>query len=264
MSGPGGLLPTLLGVLALLLVSAGVLRVAGVRLGAGPALAVARGAAQLAAVGAVLGGVLDHAPLAAAAVLAVMLATAVWTAGHRIAGIAGVRAASRAVACACAAGATVVLLVVFLVGMLPFEARYVIALGGIVLGGSMTAATLAGRHLLAGLRSRADEVEAWLSLGATPRRAVVDIARGAVRESLVPVLDQTRTTGLVTLPGAFVGALLAGASPLEAARFQLVVLTSLIAAGSVVTVVVTTMLGAPRTHPRPEPAQAPAARRRTA
>ena len=109
----------------------------------------------------------------------------------------------------------------------------------------MTSATLAGRHLLAGLRARRTEVEGWLALGATPRQAVLDIARTAAGEALVPALDQTRTTGLVTLPGAFIGALLGGASPAEAARFQVVVLASLLCAQSVVAVLVVHLLGAP-------------------
>ena len=58
----------------------------------------------------------------------------------------------------------------------------------------------------------------------------------------MPALDQTRTTGLVTLPGAFVGALFGGASPLAAARFQLVVLVGLLAAESVATVVLLRLL----------------------
>lgn len=55
---------------------------------------------------------------------------------------------------------------------MPFSARYVGAAGGIVIGGTMTGATLAGPNLLAGLRARRDEVEARLALGATPRQAV--------------------------------------------------------------------------------------------
>lgn len=246
-------LARLLLVVAALLVAALVtLRVAGVRTGAAPLVAVLRGGLQLAAVGLVLNGVLDHAPAASAAVLAVMLATAVWTASRRLADIQGRRAAVGAVALACSAGAVTVLAVVFLSGVLPVEARYVVALGGIVLGGTMTSATLAGRHLLAGLRARRDEVEGWLALGAPPERAVRDVARSAAAESLVPVLDQTRTTGLVTLPGAFVGALLGGASPLEAAQFQIIVLVGLITAGSIVAVVVTARLGAPRQLPADE------------
>lgn len=241
----------LVGVVVLLAVAMTVLRLAGVRTGAAPALAVLRGGVQLAAIGLVLRGVLDSAPGLSALVLAVMLSTAVWTAGRRLRELQGARRAFLAVALACSAGAVTVLAVVFALGVLPFTARYVVALGGIVLGGTMTSATLAGRHLVSGLRAHRDEVEAWLSLGATPRRAVVDIARRAVRESLVPALDQTRTTGLVTLPGAFIGALLGGASPVQAARFQLIVLAGLIAAGSIVAVLVTTVLGAPKQLPVP-------------
>jgi len=69
----------------------------------------------------------------------------------------------------------------------------------------------------------------------------------------VPVLDQTRATGLVTLPGAFIGALLAGASPVQAARFQVVVLASLVCAQAVVAVVLVHLLGAPRHIPVPPP-----------
>jgi putative ABC transport system permease protein len=78
------------------------------------------------------------------------------------------------------------------------------------------------------------------------RHAVQDIARTAAGEALVPALDQTRTTGLVTLPGAFIGALLGGADPVQAARFQLVVLAALICAQSTVAVLLAHLLGAPR------------------
>jgi putative ABC transport system permease protein len=113
----------------------------------------------------------------------------------------------------------------------------------------MTAATLTGRRLLSGLRSRRDEVEGWLALGATSRQAVLPIAREAAAEALVPAIDQTRTVGLVTLPGAFVGALLGGASAVAAARFQIVVLIGLLCAESITAVVLARLLGAPRTLP---------------
>jgi putative ABC transport system permease protein len=118
----------------------------------------------------------------------------------------------------------------------------------------MTAATLTGRRLLDGLRRRRDEVEGWLALGATPRQAVLPIARAAVSEALVPAIDQTRTVGLVTLPGAFVGALFGGASAVDAARFQIVVLVGLLCAESITAVVIARLLGAPRVLPDPEKA----------
>jgi putative ABC transport system permease protein len=131
--------------------------------------------------------------------------------------------------------------------------RTLVAVSGIVVGGTMTAATLTGRRLTEGLRRRRDEVEGWLALGATPRRAVQAIARDAAAEALVPALDQTRTVGLVTLPGAFVGALLGGASATGAARFQIVVLVGLLCAESITAVSLAWLLGAPTVLPEPEP-----------
>ena len=132
-----------------------------------------------------------------------------------------------------ALGVTVVLFVVFALGALEHSSRYVLAFGGIVIGGSMGASTLAGRRTQQSLVARWDEVEGWLALGAPPKIATIDIARQAIREALVPSLDQTKTTGLVTLPGAFVGAIFGGVSPLEAGRFQIVVLAGLMTAGAI-------------------------------
>jgi putative ABC transport system permease protein len=233
------------GVVVLVALAMLILRIGEVDLGYAPLLAVLRGAVQLAAVGLALRGVLTQ-PWTVALALLVMLGTATWTASGRL------RALPRtlpAVITACAAGAGLALVVVFGLGVLPFQARYLVALGGIVIGNTMTGATLTGRHLIAGIRARRDEVEAWLSIGATTRQAVRDVARKAAAEALVPALDQTRTTGLVTLPGAFIGALLAGASPIQAARFQLVVLAAIVASQAAVAVLLAYLLGAPAQLP---------------
>ena len=78
------------------------------------------------------------------------------------------------------------------------------------------------------------------------------IARDAAAEALVPALDQTRTVGLVTLPGAFIGALLGGASAATAARFQVVVLVGLLCAESITAVLLAWLLGAPQVLPELE------------
>jgi putative ABC transport system permease protein len=229
------------GVVVLVALAMVILRIGEVDLGFAPVLAVFRGAVQLAAVGLALRGVLTE-PWTVAFAMLVMLGTATWTASGRLRALPG---ALPAVVIACTAGAGMALAVVFGLRVLPFQARYLVALGGIVIGNTMTGATLTGRHLIAGIRARRDEVEAWLSIGATMRQAVRDVARKAAAESLVPALDQTRTTGLVTLPGAFIGALLAGASPIQAARFQLVVLAAIVASQAAVAVLVSYLLGAP-------------------
>jgi putative ABC transport system permease protein len=234
---------TMLALLLLLGVAAAVPLVDGVRQGRAVAWSAFRGAAQLLTVGLVLGAVF-RAPLAVLPVLAVMVAAATATVTPRLAGLPTRRRWSRpvAVVAAVATGAAVTAGVVFATGALRPEARNLVALGGITVGGAMTASTLAGRRFLAELRGRRAEVEGKLALGATMRQATADLVGVAVAEALVPALDQTRTTGLVTLPGAFVGALFGGASPLAAARFQLVVLVGLLAAESVAAVVLLRLL----------------------
>jgi putative ABC transport system permease protein len=216
-------------------------------------VATARALVQLTFVALALRGVFA-APGLVVLVLAVMFSVATWTAMRRMRGIQG---AGRAVVLACGAGAAVSIGLICGLPILDRSVRTLVAVSGIVIGGTMTAATLTGRRLLDGLRRRREEVEAWLALGATPRQAVVAIARDAASEALVPALDQTRTVGLVTLPGAFVGALLGGASPVDAARFQIVVLVGLLCAQSITAVALAWLLGAPKTLPAVETAPAP-------
>jgi putative ABC transport system permease protein len=78
------------------------------------------------------------------------------------------------------------------------------------------------------LTAQRGSYEAALSLGMTRRDGVVLVAREPAALALIPGLDQTRTVGLVTLPGAFVGVLLAGGSPLQAGAVQILVLISLL------------------------------------
>jgi putative ABC transport system permease protein len=146
-------------------------------------------------------------------------------------------------------GVVVSFSVVFLTGALELSARYALAIGGIVIGNSMSIATLAGRRFTEAVDDHWEEVEGWLSLGATPRQSTLEQARLAVYSALIPSVDQTKTTGLVTLPGAFVGAIFGGVSPLEAGRFQVVVLAAIMAAGSITAVIVSAWLAPVRVRP---------------
>lgn len=234
---------TLAAVAVLVTVAVTVLSVAGVPHRWGTAVAVARGTLQLALLSVVLTGVITD-PVWVGVALAVMFTVAAVTATVRL-GWSLPR--FLVVSGAMGAGVTTVLAVVFLTGAVEFSPRYVLAVGGIVVGGAMSTATLAGRRLAQATDERWPEVEGWLALGATPRQATVDIARYAVREALVPSTDQTKTTGLVTLPGAFVGAVFGGVSPLDAGRFQIVVLAGIMAAGAVTATVIAASL-APTLH----------------
>ncbi|MGV9638059.1 ABC transporter permease [Nocardia rhamnosiphila] len=161
-------------------------------------------------------------------VLLVMFVAAVFTAAGRAR--AGRSGAWLSVAVGLGFGA--VLPAMITSGVVPLDGVAVVPIGGIILGGTMTATSLAARRSLDGLRDRMGEVEAALSLGFTPRDARLEIIRSTASDALLPGVDQARTAGLVTLPGAFVGVLVASGSPVQAAAVQVVVLLGLLLAQS--------------------------------
>ncbi|HEY8699345.1 MAG TPA: ABC transporter permease [Arthrobacter sp.] len=239
--------PTLLSVGLLMALTLAVLRGFRARHIAAPALAILRGAAQLALISLVLSGVITN-PVFVALALLTMFAVAAVTATRRLvwnwknfALVGG----------SMATGIAVTLAIVFATGAIPFTPRYALAIGGIIIGNAMTITTLAGRRFTESVIERWDEVEGWLALGATPRQSTRELARGAVYSALIPSTDQTKTTGLVTLPGAFVGAIFGGVSPLEAGRFQILVLASIMAAGSITAVMIIAILAPIRVRPAP-------------
>ena len=189
-----------------------------------PAAAI-RGAAQLAAVSLILAAALAHL-WSSILVLAVMFAAAVGTSARRAK--AGRSAAWLALSLAAGVGIVVPLMLVSRV--VPLEGVAIVPVGGIVLGGAMTATSLAARRALDAVEQRWGEVEAGLSLGLGVRDARMEVIRSAASDALLPGLDQTRTVGLVTLPGAFVGVLLASGSAVQAGAVQILVLVGLLLA----------------------------------
>lgn len=247
MTEPSSLLWTFVGVVVLVALATTVLLLARAPSPWAPALAVLRGTVQLALISLVLSGVIRD-PLWIAAALVVMFGVATTTAARRLGTL---RTRLLPVALAMSAGIVGALAVVFATGAIAFTPRYVLAIGGIVIGNAMTSATLSGRRFVELVDDRWDDVEGWLALGGTPRQSTAELVRRAVHAAMVPSTDQTRTTGLVTLPGAFVGAIFGGVSPIEAGRFQIVVLAAIIAAGAVVATTLTRLLAPVRTRPVP-------------
>jgi uncharacterized protein (TIGR00245 family) len=196
-------------------------------------IAALRAAVQLAAVSAVL-LVVVRSLLLSAVFVVVMLTVATATSAGRVTGR-GLRSPGAAgrllpTALPIVGGAAPVVALVLASGAVPLRGTAVIPIAGILIGGAMTATSLAGRRLRDELSGRRGEVEAALALGLLPRDAVLLVGRSAAATALVPALDQTRTVGLVTLPGAFVGVLLGGGSPVQAGAAQLLVLVGLLAA----------------------------------
>lgn len=221
--GVGGYLRLGLLLIGLSLLAAAVNRLGGLGHGRDDVYAAARATLQLAVVGVVITAVLQSWWLAGL-FLVLMGGVATVTAGRRLA-----RTGAWPVAAIPVCGSAFPVGAALLgSGLVPLAPIAVVPIVGILIGGAMTATSLAGRRTLDALRNRRGEVEAALALGFEDRDARLLVARDDAGLALVPGLDQTRTVGLVTLPGAFVGMLLGGATPVEAAAVQLLVLVALL------------------------------------
>jgi len=205
--------------------AAAVTHLADVGRGRDVVVAAIRAVAQLAAVSLIIGFVLRSLALTAA-FLTLMVVVAAGTSAHRITG--SLRPRSWWTVAPILAGIVPTLGTILLSTVLPIEPIAILPTAGILIGGAMTATSIAGRRACEELTAQRGSYEAALSLGMSRREGVSLVAREPAGLALVPGLDQTRTVGLVTLPGAFVGVLLAGASPVQAGAVQLLVLVGLL------------------------------------
>lgn len=119
------------------------------------------------------------------------------------------------------------------------DPRYLIPLFGMIVGSSMNGAAIAIERLSGEMEARAAEIEAYLALGANYRQASEQPLRQALRASLIPTVNGLMVVGIVTLPGMMTGQILAGASPLTAVRYQIVVVFMQAAAVAITTTAVT-------------------------
>jgi putative ABC transport system permease protein len=111
-----------------------------------------------------------------------------------------------------------------------YDPRYALPLLGMILGNTMTGISLGLHTLSTGLVRDRSAVEAQLMLGATRWEAILPVARTALRSALMPIVNAMAATGLVSLPGMMTGQILAGADPVQAVKYQMLVM-SLIAGG---------------------------------
>ncbi len=137
-----------------------------------------------------------------------------------------------------AAASVVTLIVLFGLRVFPLEPRTLIPLAGMMVGNSMTATVVVARRVLDELRDQRDEVEARLALGFAASDAARPYVRAALRIALIPQIETTKAVGLVFLPGAMTGLILAGTPPLEAVKVQVAVMYLVLGSAATTTVVV--------------------------
>lgn len=139
---------------------------------------------------------------------------------------------------------TVSLAVILGFGIFPTEGRTIVPLAGMMIGNSMTSCVLVGRRIVGEIADKRDEVEARLALGLSSSDAARPFVRSALRTALVPQIESTKAVGLVFLPGAMTGLVLAGVDALDAVTVQLAIMYLIL--GSVATSVTVMGLGLTR------------------
>jgi putative ABC transport system permease protein len=133
-----------------------------------------------------------------------------------------------------AVGGTAVFVATFLTAILAlttairpdpwYDPHYAIPLAGIVLGSVLNSGSLALDSMLGGVVRERAAIEAQLALGASFHQAMRGLVRTSIRRGLLPIINQMSAAGIITLPGIMTGQILAGMDPLEAAKYQILLL----------------------------------------
>lgn len=203
-------------------------------------IAVVRSTIQLLVIGYVLKFVFrSHNFIFTLLMICLMIGVAAQNASRRGKGMKGVFWAVVAGITATEA-ATQCILIVFHV--IPFKPNYIIPISGMIIGNSMVVSGLFINRLLAEARGQRQRILVWLSLGAKPRLAVGSVLSEAVKASMIPTIDSAKTMGLVQLPGMMTGQIIAGADPIQAVRYQLLIVFAIIASAALTSLILALML----------------------
>ena len=199
--------------------------------------AAVRALVQLLAIGVVLDVLLQPGVSSAWAWLwvAFMIVVASATVARRAPSVPGAFSLSLA---AFAASAVLTLGVLFGFGVFTVNVRTIVPLAGLMIGNSMAATVLVARRLVDELRDKRGEVEARLALGQPAEEASRPYVQSALRTALTPQIETTKVVGLIALPGAMTGLILAGVNPFDAVRVQAAVMYLVLGSVAATTTVV--------------------------
>lgn len=120
--------------------------------------------------------------------------------------------------------------------IIPAEPQYIVPISGMVVGNSMVLAILFLNRFTAEVEARHDETELILTLGGTPKQAIHTSLITSIKASMIPTVESQKTIGLVQLPGMMSGQIIAGADPVQAVQFQLLVLFLLLSTAAVTSI----------------------------
>ncbi|MGG4143685.1 iron export ABC transporter permease subunit FetB [Paenibacillus algorifonticola] len=198
-----------------------------------------RSAVQLLFIGFLLHFIFEtNHPIFIVLIIISMITVASWNAGSRAMPVKGIRLR---IALALAGTEAVTLALLLSLRIIEAEPRYIIPVSGMIIGSSMIVCGLYLNHMKRELEASRGEIETLLALGATTKQAIRQAVRRAVRSSLIPTLDGMKTVGLVQLPGMMTGMIVAGADPIEAVRYQILIVFAMSASSSLTSIVLSVL-----------------------
>jgi putative ABC transport system permease protein len=200
------------------------------------AISTARCAVQLLAIGYVLQFVFHtNHPLLIFLLILMMIGVAAWNAAGRGRELKGML--WRIVVTLTAAELVTMGLLLGL-GIVKATPQYVIPLSGMIIGSSMVVAGLFISQMKREVEASRGEIETLLCLGANKRQAIREVLKRAVKASMIPTFDTMKTIGLVQLPGTMTGMIIAGTNPIEAVRYQIMIMFSFSASAAISAIMV--------------------------
>ncbi|GEN83860.1 UPF0014 membrane protein YjkA [Sporosarcina luteola] len=120
--------------------------------------------------------------------------------------------------------------------IVPPTAQFIISISGMLIGNSMVLSILFLNRFASEIEGNRDETELILSLGGTPKQAIHRQLINAIKASMIPTIESQKTIGLVQLPGMMSGQIIAGADPIQAVQFQLIILFLLLSTAAVTSI----------------------------
>ncbi|NSW89549.1 MAG: iron export ABC transporter permease subunit FetB [Firmicutes bacterium] len=132
-----------------------------------------------------------------------------------------------------AAGTLVTLAILIFSKTIQYEPYQIIPVSGMIISNSMVALGLCYKQIASDFKNKRDEVETKLSLGADILPSSIEIIRDSIKTGMLPTIDSAKTLGIVSLPGMMTGLILAGTSPLEAIKYQIMVTFMLLSTTSI-------------------------------
>jgi len=168
-------------------------------------------------------------PIFTTGILLIMVTIAGRTSGARVKNL---PAAQRIGIISIAVGTFLTISLLLILGVFEFIPQDVIPIGGMIVGTAMSVATLVMTRLYDDFHAQSLEIETKLALGASSRESSSTQFKRSIRAAMIPIIDTTKTVGLIKLPGAMTGMILAGASPLKAVQLQIIVMYMLVGAST--------------------------------